>query len=261
MVDSEFSRPGLYIVVSCRNVATDIPAMLNSLLSQRFQHFECLIYDDASSDHTLSVIQNTVGEDKRFRVISGTIQVWAAVGRWLCLQQIHQAAKNSIVVLLDGDDWLYSDDVLEFLMNEYFHSPYLSGHGNFMSSTGEHCDWSKDYPEEIKVQAKYRDYAWIATHLRWFRLGLMEYIPYSVLLDANGDPFKISTDFALFLPILELSGVYTVYTAKTLYVYNRRNGGVDDPERRKAQRQAELEIRKKKALKPVNAGTISGYLK
>lgn len=250
------SRPVIYVIVTCRNAGQHISEMLKSLLDQTFENYECIIYNDASTDNTSAVIHQLVGSDNRFRVINGVTRVWATAGRWTCLNQIRNAPGNSIAVLLDGDDWLYDNNVLSYLVSQYLNSPYLSGHGNYVSTNGKICDWSEDYPEEIKQQARYREYPWVATHLRWFRLGLRRYIPYSALLDAQGIPFKTATDFALFLPILELSGRRTAFCPKPLYVYNQRNGQADNAAGRQLQIEAELEIRNKRPLKPINAESV-----
>jgi glycosyltransferase involved in cell wall biosynthesis len=256
MADFSITRPKVYVVVTCRNAEHEIPKMLQSLLDQVYTDFGCVIYDDASTDQTVQVLRSIIGEDPRFHVICGATRVWATEGRWVALNRIKNAPRNSLVVLLDGDDWLYDETVLDYLVSTYFKSRYLAGHGNFISDGGELCGWSQDYPEEIKQQGSYRIQPWVATHLRWFRLGLREHLPYSALLDTDGNPFKAATDFALFLPILELSGPQTVYCPQPLYVYNRRDGKVDERTWRKLQKEAENGIRGKQPLKPINVEMI-----
>lgn len=251
----------VYIIVTCRNAADVIHLSIKSIQAQTYLAFQCIVYDDDSNDRTPDIINELTGNDQRFKLIRGRKRIWAALARWICLQHIKNADPRSMVLLLDGDDWLCDENVLAYLINRYFNQPVIAGHGNFMNLRGEPCNWAGDYPDSVKRLGNYRNYPWIATHLRWFRLGVRNYLPVATILDQNGDPFKISTDVAFFLPILELSGLHTSFCEKVLYVYNDRNGTEHASERIRKQRLTELIIRKKTRLPPMNPEIIFEGLK
>src|ERR1700677_968317 len=58
--------PLVSIIIPCYNSSQYLPEALNSVLSQTYQNFECLIIDDGSTDETKAIIQNYTQKDSRF---------------------------------------------------------------------------------------------------------------------------------------------------------------------------------------------------
>lgn len=103
--------PLISVVVAAYNTGKYIEECLNSIISQTFQDWECIIIDDASSDNTLSVIKEFAGKDQRFRydvlpVNSGS----AKVPRDKAVAD----AKADWILQVDSDDFI-DQNVMERL--------------------------------------------------------------------------------------------------------------------------------------------------
>ena len=103
--------PLISVVIAAYNVEKYIEECLNSIINQTFQHWECIIVDDASSDNTLSFIKEFAKRDQRFRyyllpVNSGS----AKVPRDKAVAD----AKSEWILQVDADDFI-DQNVMERL--------------------------------------------------------------------------------------------------------------------------------------------------
>jgi glycosyltransferase involved in cell wall biosynthesis len=57
------------IIVPCYNQAQYLPEALQSVLGQTYAHWECIIVNDGSPDHTEAVAQEWVAKDARFKYV------------------------------------------------------------------------------------------------------------------------------------------------------------------------------------------------
>ncbi|QIY91410.1 glycosyltransferase family 2 protein [Chryseobacterium gallinarum] len=55
------------IIVPCYNQAAYLDECLESVLNQTYQHWECIIVDDGSPDHTRELTKKWIEKDSRFR--------------------------------------------------------------------------------------------------------------------------------------------------------------------------------------------------
>ena len=62
-------KPLLSIIIPTYNRAHLIEATLDSIKSQDFDDWECIVVDDGSTDNTPIVLANYVKEDGRFRYL------------------------------------------------------------------------------------------------------------------------------------------------------------------------------------------------
>ncbi len=250
------SNTTIRIICCCRNAETSILKCLESIQNQTFTSFEVVLYIDQCTDNTFEKAKSFVENDLRFRIINGNQRKYAALARWDILQGLNYANQKDIVIFLDGDDWLYDSNSLQKLVAFYNEHEVVVTHGNYITDSGKICDWSSDYPIEVKEINEYRLFPWIATALRSFKYGLFPYLDKSCILDTDGNPFKSATDFALFLPILELSGTHSKYISDTLYVYNERDNDTMKSSRILSQLQNELMIRNKDPYLPLSKSII-----
>lgn len=252
--------PHFYIICSCRNAEKWIEKCINSVKDQVINDFTFMLWLDNPSDQTKEIAWQSTRNDARFKLFPATKQVYASKARWNLLQSILDAKPTDIVVLLDGDDWFYSPHSLSILAQTYQKHKVVATHGNFISSNHKICPWSKDYDVDVKRENKYREARWIATHLRTFKFGLVNYLNEELFKDPAGNFYKSSTDFALFLPILELAGTHSMFIDEVLYVYNHREDQVYSEERMLEQRKNEKEIREKPKLQPLSEEQIHNLI-
>ena len=62
--------PKITIVIATYNSEKTLAVAMESVLNQTFQDWECLVVDGASTDSTVSIVEEFIRVDKRFRLIS-----------------------------------------------------------------------------------------------------------------------------------------------------------------------------------------------
>lgn len=67
------------IVVPIFNGEKYVGKMIDSLLNQTYKNYEIIIVDDFSADNSLTIIQNKVGSDSRFKLIHACYKLGTAV--------------------------------------------------------------------------------------------------------------------------------------------------------------------------------------
>ena len=149
---------------------------------------------------------------------------------------------RTIDILIDGDDYLYSGDVLNILHEKYSETDCLITYGSYLCSKGVR---GKKYPGLIRKFNLFREYFWYASHLRTFRHDLWSSVNKHDLLDKNRKYYSVAWDLAIMFPMLEMAGSRQEFVKEVLYVYNDENPISDHKIRRKQQILAAKEIRKK----------------
>jgi glycosyltransferase involved in cell wall biosynthesis len=93
------------IIVPVYNVEKYIRRCLDSILSQRFPDFECIIVDDCSPDSCPSICDEYGGIDNRVRVIHNEKNQGSSIARRTGIE----VARGDYVLFVDSDDWIESD--------------------------------------------------------------------------------------------------------------------------------------------------------
>ncbi|TYB80254.1 glycosyltransferase [Bizionia gelidisalsuginis] len=104
------SNPVVSIIVPCYNVKDFVSKTLESVHSQDYKNWECLIINDGSQDNTASICKEWVAKDSRFKYFYQENQgLSAARNKGL------EKASGSYVYFLDSDD-LIPDNTLSNLL-------------------------------------------------------------------------------------------------------------------------------------------------
>ncbi len=93
------------IIIPSYNRANVIVDTLNSLMTQTYSNWECLIVDDGSNDNTMSIIDNYVNKDKRFKFLERPES--KPKGANACRNFGLEQAKGDFIVFFDSDDYMY----------------------------------------------------------------------------------------------------------------------------------------------------------
>ena len=96
------------VAISAYNIENYVKRAIDSVLNQTFKNYELLVIDDCSTDSTMKVIKEVVGEKAKIlqtKKNSGT----AAASRNIAIEN----AKGEYLLFLDGDDELYSNETLK----------------------------------------------------------------------------------------------------------------------------------------------------
>jgi glycosyltransferase involved in cell wall biosynthesis len=99
------AMPRVSILLSAKNEERYLPSALDSISKQTFADWECLIFDDGSTDRTLEIAEEFSQRDARFRVFNATDSSGLAVR----LNQLVLQARGTYVARMDADDEMLPD--------------------------------------------------------------------------------------------------------------------------------------------------------
>lgn len=94
--------PFFTVAASCCNVAPYVRECLDSLVSQPFTDWECVVWVEDSDDGTPQIVRGRTAGDSRFRVFSGPRSGSCSVSR----NKGIELARGEYILFLDGDDYL-----------------------------------------------------------------------------------------------------------------------------------------------------------
>ena len=237
------------IIVPLFNAENYIEKCLNSIIRQSYKNFQVQIVDDCSTDNSFEIASRICNKHQNFQINKNLCRLGALNNISNLLNKKIKNPSKTIDILVDGDDYLYSGDVLNILNEKYKKTNCLITYGSHLSSKGVQ---GRKYPSFVRNLNLYRQYFWYASHLRTFRHDLWLSIKPYDLLDKNGKYFSVAWDLAIMFPMLEMAGIRQEFLSEVLYVYNDKNPISDHRIRRKDQILAAKEIRKKTKYKKRN---------
>lgn len=194
---------------------------LDSVFMQNYTNFRIIYIDDTSPDGTGELVHNYIlekGKQDLVTLIRNTQRVGALSnlykGIWMC-------DPEEIVATLDGDDWLYHENVLARLNNAYADPDVWMTYGKYIHYPGGNVG-GEALPREVIANNTYRRSEWVTTHLRTFYAGLFQRINREDLI-YDGRFFPMTWDLAMMFPMLEMAGTHSRLMPEVLYVYNYAN--------------------------------------
>ncbi|WP_022664369.1 glycosyltransferase family 2 protein [Desulfospira joergensenii] len=111
------------VIIPFFNVESYISQCIRSVLSQTLKEIEIVCVDDCGEDNSLKMVRELAREDRRIRLIRHNINKGPGGSRNSGID----ASSGKYLFFIDGDDYLYSDTVLEsaFHCSEKYSVPYL----------------------------------------------------------------------------------------------------------------------------------------
>ena len=237
------------IVVPLYDAEKYIEKCLNSILNQSYKKFQLQIVDDCSSDSSYEIASSICKDNKNVKIFRNSKRIGALNNICNLLNKRIKEPSKTVDLLVDGDDYLYNEDVLNILKEKYIQTNCLITYGSHMSSKGVQ---GKQYPRLIREFNLFRKYFWYGSHLRTFRHDLWLAVNPQDLLNKKQQYFSVAWDLAIMLPMLEMAGERQEFISEVLYAYNDNNPISDHRIRRKEQILAAREIRQKKIYKKKN---------
>jgi len=229
------------IITPTYNCEKWVEKCITSVKSQSSASWEQIFVDDGSTDKTMEILTEQTKDDKRFKIVSKDQRMGVMhshiTGTELLLRE---ASADSIIMHLDGDDWLSSPYALERIVNAYDTSGCLATYGNYEATDGSPSICREKYPElTIREHIKRQ---WCFSHIRTFKKLLWDKILVGSLLDTNGIMFSSACDVAIFCPVLEMAGDRVTFIDNPMYTYNRENPLNEDKHHLEDQVRCALEI-------------------
>ena len=94
--------PFFTVAASCCNVAPYVRECLDSLVSQLFEDWECVVWAEESTDGTEAILREYAARDPRFSIHTGPRSGGVSASR----NKGIEFARGEYILFLDGDDYL-----------------------------------------------------------------------------------------------------------------------------------------------------------
>ena len=173
------------------------------MAQQDYDNYEHWLINDASTDDSQAVVEDYIAnlpDDIRgkFKVIHNSDNQGCGYNY---IQAIRGQTPNTIVVMLDGDDWLANrPDVFDYYNK--LHEDYDFTYGSCWSVVDNIPLQAQPYPPEVKAAKSYKDYRfnWNLpyTHLRTLKAKLLLDTSDSNFQDETGDWYRAGNDLPIF---------------------------------------------------------------
>jgi hypothetical protein len=239
------------IVVPFYNCEPWILKCLKSVYDQKYKNYHCFIIDDVSTDHSSEIINKFIKNKSNFTLIRNKNKKYALANIAHVLNNCPLVPQD-VNIILDGDDWFSSRNVLSYLNEIYTNKNCLMTYGTYVYYPhGAVGVEPSEYPEDVIHNNSFRKDKWRASHLRTFKHLLWKNLDMNDLKNQNGEYYKTAYDQALMLPLLEMSSERSHYIDKIMHVYNRSNPLNVDKTKQQLQYNTALTIRSKVPYKRI----------
>lgn len=221
---------------------------LDSIFNQKYSNFDVIYVDDCSPDGTADLAEsyvNKLGQSSKFKLIRNKANAGSMANKYTAS---HMAADKSIVVLVDGDDWLAHNKVFKYINKVYSTTNCWMTYGQFVRyPTGKkgHC---KKLSHSENFRALDQTYV---SHLRTYYAKLFKLVKKEDLMK-DGQFVPVSEDVAGSLPMLEMARGHIRFISKILYVYNQAHEFNDFKKFPKEQVDIVNYIKSKKPYQPIS---------
>tara|TARA_Y100000034_G_C6901831_1_gene417298 strand:- start:2984 stop:3715 length:732 start_codon:yes stop_codon:yes gene_type:complete len=226
------------ILIPSYNAEGFVRKNLGSVLSQKYKNYLIYYVDDNSTDKTYKIAKDLLSDEHI--IVRNSFNKGKMDNVFSSLKALKN--KNTIVLILDGDDWLFDGEVLSYL-NEVYKNPdiWMTSGSYLESDTKNIIRPNIDYDFWV---GNIRKKQWKTSHLISFRLELFLKIKRKDFMKKNGEFFSTTSDQAMIFPMIEMAGREHFLEIKDLlYVYNRDNPLSDDKIYREDQLRTEKYIR------------------
>lgn len=247
-VPAQSREPRIHVVVIGRNAAPWLPRHFEGLLAQRGTPFRCTWIDDASDDGTGAFLE-TLDVPSHVTIVRNEER---RGGVRNLEHAIRASEPDEVIVLWDADDFFVHDAVVARIALAYRdENVWLTYGSHVVSPSGEL--WGSAYSRACVAENRFRDEDWLFLPPRTFKASLFHRLTERDLTDDDGNPWALTWDQALGLPMLELAGAHAMHIRDRLYVYNTHNPQSDHNTRAQAQIDAAARVRKRPKRTPLSS--------
>ena len=216
------------IIIPSYNNKDWVEANVASIINQTYKNYDVLYINDASTDTTLQDVSSII---KKY-----SLQNWSIVSNIENKKRGYNVSpynkyiveyidsNEDIIVFVDGDDWLFDNDVLNKL------NTFYNEHNSWMTYGGMYCYPSGNpgnpqntpYDTNIHDNNLYRKDHWRASHLRTFKWHLYKQIKKDdMLYSKTGKYYFHAEDLATSFPCLEMCPKHKIGVINfPAYVFN-----------------------------------------
>ena len=186
------------------NASFHLSELYESLREQSNKNWSWVILNDMSNDDTLEIANNIAKSDelKRVTIVNHIEKKFALKGVVDYLQSNYTSTHaDTIVAIVDGDDALCNENTVDLVLKEYNDNQELEVLWTAHSWDINGMNISRDMPGNINPY----QYPWVSSHLKTFKLGILQMISNENFKDLDGNWFERGYDQAIYLPLLHLA--------------------------------------------------------
>ena len=234
------------IIIPTYNSAEWVAKNLNSACTQDYEAYDIIYIDDASRDATAAAAKEYIHANPftkgKFTLIENPFNKGKMENMY---HAVRQAVDNTIIIVLDGDDWLAHDGVLKKLNKIYSTGPVWMTNGSYQEDPTNMV--VKSGVNESYWDGNIRLKKWEFSHLGTFRKELFCKIKRKDLMNKKLEFWNTTSDQAMMWPMAEMASKEHFFPIhEPLYVYNFQNPLSDHCIKRKDQLDTEKHIRNSK---------------
>ncbi|MEM7194360.1 MAG: glycosyltransferase [Pseudomonadota bacterium] len=219
LTEAGSDRNTIKVVVPFRNAGEFLMASIESLQQQDYDNFSACFIDDCSDDGSGDLVPT---DDERFVLQRNVERVGPLINR---SEFIFNCDPNDIILYLDGDDQLASDDALSYINSVYNEYGCWMTYGQFISQNGN-LGWAKPYstPLDLDKELMYGGMKF-PIHPITHRAGLLQRLKdhdpeLECFKDEQGEWLFYASDAVLARPLFCMAGWDRVlYLNRVLYLY------------------------------------------
>lgn len=214
----------IHVLIPSYNCSEWIERCLESVVAQTYKPAKVLVIDDASTQQTYANKTVELCQKYGFMYLRNDRNMKCPYNLWLGVKVLNPKEED-VIFLLDGDDFLPNEKVFSRYKEVYSDSDVWMTYGNYAPyprDTGQTP--ASAYPENVIEKRGFRRHGNLFNHPITFRRFLFDAIPEDDLKNNKGEWFRGGYDFAIIVPMLEMSGRdHYVFLDEVLYSYNAVN--------------------------------------
>jgi len=219
---SNLTEKPLVVIIPSYNNQRWCIKNLESVFQQKYRNYHVIYIDDASTDATLEKVTASVDQHNawdRFTLVHNTQRVGALANYY---KAIHSCDDEAIIIALDGDDFLFGDQVFNYINTVYQDDHVWLTWGQFIEYPSGKKGFAADFPQEVVQNNSYRKHGMPISHLRTFYAWLFKLI-YEDDLKYDGEFYQMTWDKAIMGPMVEMAAGRYKFIDEILYIYNFAN--------------------------------------
>ena len=120
------------IIIPFFNAEKFIGKCIDSIKSQTYKKFTVHIFDDCSSDNSFEVAKSFINDDERFFLKKNNKNYGALYNIVQGLNVRFKDDTKIVDIIIDGDDYLYTNDALQIIYFTYLKTNCLITYGTFI---------------------------------------------------------------------------------------------------------------------------------
>jgi len=208
-------NPKISVIVPCYNQAEFMGECLQLVLDQTYQDWECIIVDDCSTDNSVELIKNCIGNDSRFYLTINEKNKGCGYTKRKCAE----LANGDILGFVDPDDSIVAEAIEKMIL----------AHQRYSDAPVVHSKW-KAYDENWNFLYDYTKSKDVKYHLDFFKLNgeITHFVSFKKekysLTNGINENLKRAVDLDLYLKLIEVGETH--FIDEFLYNYRLLSNGI-----------------------------------